>query len=263
MKTYALRVWSESHGHRSDRIQMTLWSPGDDDGASSVAGPAQNAVSCPPGEAQEDFKGAAGSGDVNMAQDSSLQKLAQSVSSSSSSGMNMPPSHVYSQLMPVLEVEESSDSSSKSSESSSCRKSKKNKKKKKEERHAKQDKKDRSQEATMQAKVAPIVRQLRSHKSRLTSSVKVCIPPYQVLDMNHHLNNVTDIDQQIDQVLKGNTTIKHKKESLSSEDVGINSSPAKTAGSAFLATLTGAEELVNRRSCESKQPSKTTKKQKS
>ena len=72
--------------------------------------------------------------------------------------------------------------------------------------------------------------------------------------MDHHLNNVTEIEQQIDQVLKGHSTI--KKESLSSEEVGINISQAKTAGSAFLATLTGADEVVNRRSCEGKQPSK-------
>jgi hypothetical protein len=161
------------------------------------------------------------------------------------------------------DMSSSSSTSDSDADSDSREKKKKKKKAKKIRKQAKKNKKKEKQHrrdgltaGRLQNKIAPIVRQLRSHQERITAEVRECLPPYQTLDLGQHLNIVNELEQQISLVVKGHSTIAREK--LDGEDVLTKISKAKTASSAFLCTLIGAEGVVAKRQ-ESRKKAKKSK----
>jgi len=169
---------------------------------------------------------------------------------------------------PMPEKEKRTDGSSSDSDDDSSNKSSnsgnsdsedkgitKKKNKRKSKADAKQKRLNKKQEVKrkkelkiankMSDKIAPIESQLQQCKDRLTSEVKNCLPPYQIMDMEQHLAFMQELKQKWSLVVKGASTM--KAEQLDEEETLTKIGQAKTAAAAFKTTLTGAETIVSRK----------------
>ena len=93
------------------------------------------------------------------------------------------------------------------------------------------------------------------------SNFKDCLPIYQIMDMEQHLNTISELEQQLNLVIKGQSTM--ARESLNGDDVNTKIGQAKTAASAFQVSLQGAEAVVmKKRSAEQTEDERKEKKAK-
>ena len=95
----------------------------------------------------------------------------------------------------------------------------------------------------MKARVAPVISQLRSHKSRITSGIRSRLPPYQIMDVEHHLLALSELETLLEQVVQGNTSMA-REELLNEDDMNRKINQAKVAAAAFATTLQGIEVVM-------------------
>ena len=144
------------------------------------------------------------------------------------------------------EGQESNDDDAQSSSSGTSSSSGDKKKKESMRKHKDQQAKARKEvksASRMKARLAPVISQLRSHKSRITSGIRSRLPPYQIMDVEHHLLALSELETLLEHVVQGNTSMA-REELLNDDDMNRKINQAKVAATAFATTLQGIEVVV-------------------
>ena len=104
----------------------------------------------------------------------------------------------------------------------------------------------------MTEKIAPILQQLTQCRERVTEQVKECMPPYQVLDMQAHVADMTKLSTSWSAIVKGTSTM--AAETIDETSSIYKIAEAKTAVTALRTGLAGAEAIVAKRIEEAEGP---------
>jgi len=189
-------------------------------------------------------------GKRNPPQDCLWKKLEDEAQPRSAGGQRTRPEDGPSNEEQESETEESnsesrSDTGSESSDGKEKQKKGKKEKARKEKAQEKKRQKDLKAAQRLATSIAPILSGLKSSKERLTANVKALLPEYQIMDLENHFNVVSELDQQTNLVIKGQSTL--KKEKLGSQASNLKLAQARTASQAFAVSLAGAERVIDKR----------------